>query len=674
MTAQILVVEDEAVVAKDIERMLEKRGYCVAAIAHTGERAVQLASETHLDLAVMDIKLGGEIDGIDAAGQLFTKFHIPVVYLTAQSDEDVLQRAKNSRPFGYVLKPVDYIDLYTTVETALNIYSAETKLQESELQLRTILETTLDGFWIFDSQGRFMEVNKAYCKMTGFSRSRLLRMNIMDVDAQETREECLAHLQRIIEHGADRYETRHRCKNGRLIDVEISVNFAAQLGRGFAFLRDITDRKRSGEEIIKLNQDLQRHAQEMMALYQAEREQRELSETMVEASHMLISTLNVNIVLDRIMEQINHFVKNDVCNIMLIDGGNTQVVRTRGYEDFDAGTFIETYVFPLSGLPVRRQIIETGEPIVVPDVCQDNRWMSATGSAWLRSYMAVPITLHNNVIGVINVGISMPNYYSQSHAARLLAFAYNAAIAFQNARLFEEMQQSASQLEVLSKRLLDIQETERRHIARELHDEVGQALTATQLRLQAIRNSPASGSFHTELDECSLIVDNALRQARDLSLDLHPSLLDDLGLVPALRWFVDRESRWGQFTAQVIANTLDKRLPDWCELVCYRVVQEAMTNVTRHAHASHVTVELWQRAGELHLVIRDDGIGFNVLETMQSINQGSSLGLLGMRERLMLVKGKLDIHSNPGSGTEIHARIPIENHYTGSAGDEGGGV
>lgn len=296
---------------------------------------------------------------------------------------------------------------------------------------------------------------------------------------------------------------------------------------------------------------------------------------------------------------------------------------------------------------------------MVPDVRDDPRWNSSSEEAWLRSYIAVPISIQNEVVGLINVGISMPGYYTHSHAQRLLAFAYQAAIAFQNPRLFEETKKNADQLEVLSGRLLEIQETERRVIARELHDEVGQGLTAVQLNLQALLRSVDVASCHTEIQNCVEIVEVILKQVRNISLDLHPSLLDDLGLVPAIRWLVDREAQWFGFSARVNADRLKIRLPAWIELVCYRVVQEALTNVARHAQAQNVSIELWKRGSDAHLVVRDDGVGFNVPETMENVVKGSSLGLLGMRERVALVKGDIEFNSAPGEGTEIHARFPL---------------
>jgi signal transduction histidine kinase len=162
------------------------------------------------------------------------------------------------------------------------------------------------------------------------------------------------------------------------------------------------------------------------------------------------------------------------------------------------------------------------------------------------------------------------------------------------------------------------------------------------------------------LDETFAILSRALQQIRDLSLNLRPSILDDLGLAPALRWFLDRESLADRPKAQLVVDqSLEKRLPPEIELACFRLVQEAITNVLRHARAQQVSVELWQSHSTLHLLIRDDGAGFDAPAMLARAARSGSLGLLGMQERVALVGGQIEILSEPGSGTEIHVRIPI---------------
>jgi signal transduction histidine kinase len=220
-------------------------------------------------------------------------------------------------------------------------------------------------------------------------------------------------------------------------------------------------------------------------------------------------------------------------------------------------------------------------------------------------------------------------------------------------------QHAEETLQVLSRQLLEAQENERRHIARELHDEIGQALTAVKINLQAAQRTPAA--LDAYLEDSTSIVDRTLQQVRTLSLDLRPALLDDLGLGAALRWYVDRQAQRAGFTVQFVIDPLEPRPRPELETACFRVAQEALTNVLRHAQAQHVRVELRQSGTELHLLIRDDGTGFDVHAAQQRAEQGASLGLLGMQERVWLVGGQIEIASAAAQGTEIRVRFPLHH-------------
>lgn len=229
----------------------------------------------------------------------------------------------------------------------------------------------------------------------------------------------------------------------------------------------------------------------------------------------------------------------------------------------------------------------------------------------------------------------------------------------ENARLNVAAQENAKRLQALSHQLINIQETERRYIARELHDEIGQALTAINMILQGAQSLTDISVIQTRLTNSLTILNMALQQVRKISLDLHPSLLDDLGLVPALRWYADREATWSEFQVQVQAKEEMNDLPEELKLVCFRVVQEALTNISRHAKAQHVSIRLWESDGNIHLTVHDNGQGFDVHEAFNGAAQGRSLGLLGMRERVQLVGGELEIASAPHCGTEIHAHFLV---------------
>jgi signal transduction histidine kinase len=229
----------------------------------------------------------------------------------------------------------------------------------------------------------------------------------------------------------------------------------------------------------------------------------------------------------------------------------------------------------------------------------------------------------------------------------------------EHAELLEQVRAGRERAQVLSQQLMEAQEAERRHLARELHDEIGQALTAVKINLQALERSAGDNVVLPRLDESVALVDRALQQVRNLSLDLRPSLLDDLGLVAALRWYLDRQAQRAGFAAEFVADPPGIRAPAPLETTCFRVAQEALTNIVRHARAKHVRIGLRQQGNELHLTIRDDGIGFDVPGARQRAARGGSLGLLGMQERVLLIRGRIEIHSASGHGTEIQVRLPL---------------
>jgi signal transduction histidine kinase len=207
---------------------------------------------------------------------------------------------------------------------------------------------------------------------------------------------------------------------------------------------------------------------------------------------------------------------------------------------------------------------------------------------------------------------------------------------------------------------VEAQETERRNIARELHDEIGQALTVMQLNLQAMLQSPGADALTPRLNESLKVVERVLEQVQDISLDLRPSILDDLGLEPALRWYTDRQAALVELKVEFHADRLEQRLDPVIETECFRVAQEALTNVVRHAQAKVVTVELRKEEGQLHLCVRDDGIGFDVAAIREKAVHGASLGLLSMEERAALAGGGLEFKSTPGQGTDVQAWFPLK--------------
>ncbi|HUX13607.1 MAG TPA: ATP-binding protein [Spirochaetia bacterium] len=218
-----------------------------------------------------------------------------------------------------------------------------------------------------------------------------------------------------------------------------------------------------------------------------------------------------------------------------------------------------------------------------------------------------------------------------------------------------------ARLRNLSHRLLEAQENERKAIARELHDEIGQLLTATKIDLQVIRRDPLAGETAMRVDRSLTTIDRCLEQLRNLSLGLRPSMLDDLGLVPTLRWQAETLSARFGFAIRLRVQGVSGRFHSDIEVVCYRVTQEALTNAARHASASKITVSLRIQKQQLVLSINDDGVGFEVDAALSDAAGGRSFGLIGMQERAALAGGTAEITSRPGEGTTVTVRLPLRN-------------
>jgi PAS domain S-box-containing protein len=225
-------------------------------------------------------------------------------------------------------------------------------------------------------------------------------------------------------------------------------------------------------------------------------------------------------------------------------------------------------------------------------------------------------------------------------------------------RAQKALRESADRLQHLSRRLLKVQEEERRHLARELHDEFGQILATITLHLHGAV-AVAGDAARPRLDECAKLLQAAGEQVRSLAIELRPTMLDTHGLEAALQWLAEQHQQRTGCDVQVNGHLAGLQFPPDLSIACFRMVQEALTNVARHAAAKHVWIELSQTDHALELVVRDDGLGFDVLAVQEHAARRGSLGLLGMAERVMLLGGSLHVESAPGRGTRIRAHFPL---------------
>jgi two-component system sensor histidine kinase UhpB len=213
------------------------------------------------------------------------------------------------------------------------------------------------------------------------------------------------------------------------------------------------------------------------------------------------------------------------------------------------------------------------------------------------------------------------------------------------------------EVQQLSQAAISAQEEERKRIARELHDETAQSLTSLLVRLRIAERAQTPEDMRKAIAEVRELTTRTLDEVRNLAVELRPSALDDLGLVPALHWYTKQYAERHGVVVAFDAASLSDRLPGPVELVLYRLIQEALTNVAKHSGARRISVRLERARNVVRASVEDDGRGFDVRSTLRSRERG--LGLFGMHERLALVGGDLRIESEPGNGTRIVAEVPL---------------
>ena len=274
---------------------------------------------------------------------------------------------------------------------------------------------------------------------------------------------------------------------------------------------------------------------------------------------------------------------------------------------------------------------------------------------WL-AYLCISLFLKGEMNALIFLAGKNRDSFSDDQAAFYKMLGQQIRIAVQNARLFETVQASHAAMKALSLRLVRVQEAERRHVARELHDEIGQLLTGLKLALEMA--SRESETRSASLAQAKSLANTITGLVRELSHKLRPSMLDDLGLLPTLPWLFERfSSQTNIHVAFEHSNMENKRFLHELETAVYRITQEALTNVARHAGVNSATVRLWCNDKTLGLQIEDHGVGFDAPWTSKA---AASNGLNGMRERVMLLGGRFAIETNPGSGVRLTAELPTD--------------
>jgi PAS domain S-box-containing protein len=522
-------------------------------------------------------------------------------------------------------------------------------MHPSDIPLNVLAEAAAAGVILIDDQSTILFVNPAAGRMFGYELAEMVGKNLTYLMPEHLRQIHLTSLRRYIATGRrhiswQSVELTGLYKSGREFPIEVSFTELTSQGKRFftGFVRDVTERKQA-EEALRVRADELQIRRARQAALGAEIHAAFASKTHGDLRSILqASAESVVRHLDAAFARI--WTLDDQKNLLELQASAGQYTRLNG--EFARMRVGDLHV---------GHVGQTRKPYITNDLVNDQRtehpeWAEQERIIALAGY---PLMVEGRLVGVL--AMFARQGLGPDTLEALASVADTIAQGAERKQAEQALRQANEQLHVLSRRLFQIQEDERRHLARELHDQLGQALTAAKIDLQAAQRLEERTAIVRRLDDSIAIIEGLLQQVRQLSLELRPPLLDDLGRVPALRWSPDQQAQRAGLRVEFFADPALERVDAAIETVCFRVAQEALTNVLRHARAQTVSVELHRTAEALHLMVRDDGIGFDVV----TAQQGASLGLHGMRERVALVGGELDCKSAPGRGTEVHAFFPV---------------
>jgi len=530
------------------------------------------------------------------------------------------------------------------VQTFIKRRDKEDVLGDEEQRYRQLVELSPDAIGI-QSENCIIYMNKAGVELFGAQCAEdLVGKSIWSFVPDESRETVVSRYQQMREAGTEAplLEMKLLRLDGKSIDVEVTAIPFVSDGKPAiqAIFRDLSKRKRVEAEIRQRNIELA-------------------------ALNAIASTVSQSLNLQKILND----ALDDVLQLDVLGGGVHGMIflqnELTGQLSLAAqrGTpknhpCLESP--PKLGECLCGLAIERGRVVISEDCWTDERHTRSWPEMPQHKDICVPLIVRGKVLGGINIRLPMVKEITENVTQLLTSVGGQISVAVENARLFEAVDLHRERLRVLGARLAEAEETERRQLSRELHDQVGQNLTALGINLNILRSQlPPQDAKRmiTTLDESMALVEQTAERIRDVMADLRPPMLDDYGLVATLRWFGEQFASRTALSIGILGEEPAPRLAPPNENALFRVVTEALTNVAKHAQATQVTVSVECTDEALRIIVADDGRGFDPhIETEPGEDRG--WGLITMAERIESVGGRFWIESGPNNdGTRVYAVV-----------------
>jgi signal transduction histidine kinase len=312
---------------------------------------------------------------------------------------------------------------------------------------------------------------------------------------------------------------------------------------------------------------------------------------------------------------------------------------------------VDHHAYPLSELLASGRAIAVDDGQAARALCQD--LAAALAESGFVSWACAPLKMEGEIIGIYHLGKRSRRAFNPHDLALLEVIGNVVGSRLANAQLLLDLRHKENELRRALHRTVELQEEERKRLARELHDEIGQALTSILINLKTIQETSDLRAVNDRLNDLRFITARTIEELRRLAMDLRPAALDNLGILPALRWYVQQSAERTGLDIRFLGPEKFDRLSPEAELVLYRVAQEGLTNAIRHGRARQVVVALERDHDLVRLSITDNGAGFDP----EALERG--LGLIGIRERVELLYGNFDIIAAPGAGVQLQIEIPV---------------
>ena len=587
--------------------------------------------DTLFDLCVVDgqalLRFGDQLQHRRRAEQ---PLFLPVLLITSKQEVRVSDGQLWELIDDLAITPVDPPELEAKLKMLLRTrhLSQESRMQSESLnRISKAVEHAGDAIMIADAGGHLVYVNQAFTQVSGHARPKTLAaVETLFVDRL-----LASHVfaQALLNGESWHGEVDLRRGKSQIVNALLRVDS----------VREGLSQARSG--IVGVFTDIT----EMKRVRAAELEQRLLAEALQDTATALTGTLVLTEVFDRILVNVGQVVPHDAAAIKVIEDGKVSFVRSRAFGKFVFELSHVTNV-PLYRWPHLQRMFDSGQTLIISDVYADPDQMDILQNPWIRSYVGVPIKIRNETLGFISLHSASPNYYEPVHAERLEAFAGQAAIAIQNARLYAQAQEVATA-------------KERQRLARDIHDAISQTLFSTTVITEALPRmmDEQPEKVKQMLLDVHYMARGALAETRTLLFELRPEALASSRIGELLH-----QLAWATRSRKELDIRVDVsegiHLPLEVKTAFYRIAQEALNNVIKYAKARKVVIECRQRQRDITLTIRDDGVGFDV-----GANASKGLGLGIMRERAQMIDARLMVDSQIGKGTLIEVSWTQEEDH-----------